>query len=63
MVGQVSYETVVAAHGLVADPHAAEKAIAAMTAAKLQPSDYAWCSLVAAYRYLPPLHCHLCSNS
>jgi len=45
----VSFEVLVAAHGLVGDAPAAEAALAAMYAAGLQPSGYAYVALISAH--------------
>ncbi len=47
---QVSFETLAAAHGLAGDAAAAESAVAAMHSAGLQPTSYAYCSLISAHR-------------
>jgi len=44
-----SFETLIAAHGLAADPPAAEAVFAALLAAGWPPRDYAYTGLIAAY--------------
>lgn len=46
----ISYETLVAAYGIVGDPKNAERAVSRMIDAKFVPRDYTWNGLISAYR-------------
>lgn len=46
----ISYETLVAAYGLVGDFENAERAVSLMIDAKFVPRDYTWNGLISAYR-------------
>ena len=49
----VSYETLIAAYGMAGEPAKAESVMTAMEGAGYSPRDYAYCGLIAAYRWAP----------
>ncbi len=49
----VSYETLIAAYGMAGEPGKAESVMTAMEGAGYSPRDYAYCGLIAAYRWTP----------